>query len=436
MKIRRSFWVILIFVAVSAVLGYALTPDFFLEGSNAEVFIFTRLIVLFALLIGVAGIWTHFSLNGIILRREARVQRHQVGQIFEERYRVTNNSPLATLWMEVRDQSNLPGNFGSRILAVIGARQQRSFVAYTLLRRRGAYRLGPTTIQSGDPFGIFVKSRSVAGNQELLVLPYVVDLRNFPAPVGQFPGGKAILRRATDVTPQAASVREYAPGDGLRSIHWPTSARRDRLMVKEFEQDPQADVWIFLDAHKDVHARKPEKNVHERIDKLWRLWKDDETKVQMPVDTFEYGVSAAGSIASFYLKQGRTVGMVCASDVVTVISPERGERQLNKILENLAFLESNGALPLIGLVEAEAPQLPRASTVVLISPSADPTIEVAIDSLLMRSMKPILVHLDAETFGGMPGGAEFAAQIRKRGIPVQLVQNNAPLQDCLESGAL
>ena len=205
-------------------------------------------------------------------------------------------------------------------------------------------------------------------------------------------------------------------------------------MVKEFEQDPQADVWIFLDAHGPVQARKEEQPAPERVDQFWRLWKDESLKVRLPVDSFEYAVSAAGSLASYYSKRGRMVGLICASEIVTVLSPERGERQLNKILENLAFLKGNGSLPLIGLVESEAPQLPRASTVVLISSSTDPSVELAVDSLLMRSMKPILVHIDAESFGGLPGGVEFADTIRRRGIPVQIVRNGVQLQDSLEEG--
>ena len=434
MKIRRTFWLILLLIGVLGLFGFGLSVFFKPLNSEDYIKVFTRLITLLLSLIGFAWVWTRFSLRGISIRRDARVQRHQVGQIFEERYRVTNDSAFASLWMEVRDLSTLPGNFGSRVLAIIGPHQQRGYVSYTMLLRRGAFKLGPTVIQSGDPFGLFLKSKLIQGDQELLVLPYVVELKSFPTPTGMFPGGKAILRRATEVTPQAASVREYFPGDALRSIHWATSARKEKLMVREYEQDPQADVWIFLDAHKAVHSKIAEKPMLERIDQFWRLWKDESLKVHLPPDSFEYGVSAAGSIASYYLKRGRTVGLVCASDVMTVLSPERGERQLNKILENLAFLEVSGNLPFIGLVEAEASQLPRASTVVLITPSSDPTIAVAIDSLLMRSMKPILVHVDAETFGGLPGGIEFAMQMRRRAVTVQIVQNGVPLQESLESG--
>ncbi len=432
MTIRRTFWGLLALLLLAAIVGYVLPQFFPPPNPDNTIQIFTRLLVFSGGLVVISWIWARFSLTQVVLRRDARVLRHQVGQIFEERFRIINNFPFTRLWVEIRDQSTLPGNFGSRVLSMIGPRQQRTYAAYTMLLRRGAFQLGPTALVSGDPFGLFHHTQVISNDQELLVLPYVVELRQFPSPTGQFPGGKAILRKATEVTPQAAGVREYFPGDALRSIHWATSARKDRLMVKEYEQDPQADVWIFLDAHQQVQAAHEDVPVVERIDQFWRLWKDESLKVQLPADTFEYGVSAAGSLASYYSKRGRSVGFLCASEVLTVIPPERGERQLNKILENLAFLKGTGSLPLIGLVESEASQLPRASTVVLISPSTDPSVALAVDSLLMRSMKPILVHVDAESFGGIPGGVEFAETVRQRAIPVQILHNGTPLQDSLE----
>jgi uncharacterized protein (DUF58 family) len=435
MSVRRTFWAILALLAF-AILGGLFFPAGPFPIPNqlrdqTDIRIFTRIIVVCVGLIVVCWVWAYFSLSAVLVRRDARVLRQQVGQIFEERYRVSNRLPLARLWLEIRDDSGLPGNSGSRVLSLIGANQQRSYVAYTLLNQRGAFRLGPTMISSGDPFGLFKKNRSISGANELLVLPYIVNLTRFPSPAGQFPGGKAILQKATEVTPQAAGVREYYPGDALRSIHWPSSARKDRLMVKEFEQDPQADVWIFLDAENSVHIASDEPQVVLRIDQLWL--KRNENPFKLPVDTFEYAVSAAGSVAAFYLRQGRAVGLVCASEVTVVLPPERGERQLNKILENLTFLKSNGKLSLLGLVETEAPQLPRASTVVLITPSPNPSVELAVDALIMRRLRPVMIYLDGPSFGSTLKGDEFLFRLKYRGIPIVIVKNDAPLQDSLEA---
>ncbi|MBE0696873.1 MAG: hypothetical protein IH586_08110, partial [Anaerolineaceae bacterium] len=198
---------------------------------------------------------------------------------------------------------------------------------------------------------------------------------------------------------------------------------------------PQADVWVFLDAYAPIHYHTEEDHSQlvQRIDQLW-LWQR-QTEVKMPVDTFEYAISAAGSVANYYIKEGRTVGFACAADVLTVISPERGERQLNKILETLTFLNSDGDLPLIGLVEAQAPSLPRASTVVLVTSSTHYTVDVAIDQMIMRNLRPVVVFVDAQTFGSELSSGEMIQRLKQRGVPVLIVSRDVDLKEALESSA-
>jgi uncharacterized protein (DUF58 family) len=428
MALRRTFWGVLFLLVISGAAAY-FTP--LVSGTPTPLF-FTRLVYLCVILLGLGYIWAYYSTRGFTVIREARVRRQQVGEVFEERFKVSNRFGMMRLWVEIRDESQLPGNSGSRVLSLIGPRQARSYIAYTLLSRRGSFHLGPTELISGDPFGLFVNKRTMETNNELVVLPYIVNLQTFPSPAGMFPGGRAIRRRASEITPHAAGVRDYAPGDALRRIHWPTSARRDRLMAKEFEQDPQADVWVFLDAHAPDHFRAIEEEAPQaqHIDQLW-LWQR-KAEVRLPADTFEYAVSAAGSVVDYYIKQGRTVGFVCASDVFMAVSPERGERQLNKILETLTFLNSDGDLPLVALVEAQAPSLPRASTVVLVTSSTHPSVDLAVDYLIMRNLRPVIVFIDGKTFGSDLGGDEIVYRLRQRGVPILVVSREKDLQESLE----
>ena len=432
MSVRRSFWGVLFLLIAFALAAY-FTP--LVSGVKTPVF-FTRLVYLFALLILVSYFWALISIRGFIFTREARVLRHQVGQVFEERFRLQNRMPFLRLWVEIRDELALPGNSGSRVLSLIGGRQQRSYIAYTMLNRRGSFSLGPTLMVSGDPFGLFRFTQKDESNSTLVVLPYYVTLQNFPSPVGVFPGGRAIQRRANEITPQAAGVREYAPGDSLRRIHWPTSARKERLMTKEFEQDPQADVWIFLDAFGPLHYSLPEE-IHSmpRLDQMW-MWQR-QVDVRLPPDLFEYAVSAAGSIANYYIRQGRTVGFASSSDVLTVQPPERGERQLNKILETLTFLKSNGNLPLPALVESQSPNLPRASTVVLITTLSDDSLDVAVDYLIMRNLRPVVIYINARSFGKQSDTeneeAGVLGRMRQRGIPALAVSKDDDLKIALEN---
>ncbi len=260
----------------------------------------------------------------------------------------------------------------------------------------------------------------------------MVILQSFPAPPGLLPGGRALRRRTLETTPYAAGVREYVPGDALNRIHWPSTARRDDLMVKEFEQDPQADVWIFVDAYKAAQAASPDETVPQNIDKLW-LWRQH-PEVTLPSSTMEYAVSIAVSVGNFFIRQGQAVGLASAGQVFSVLPAERGERQMAKMLETMAFLQGEGDLPLLGLVTAEVSYLPRGSTVILITPSIQPSIVQVVEVLEQRDMHPVVILLDAASFGGREGTAELAARLAERGVRVIRVANKDDLKLALENG--
>ena len=232
---------------------------------NGAVF-YVRLFYVGGGLLFVAWLMTFLSLRGIRVERLSRSRRGSVGDIFEEHFDVHNTSLFPTLWLEIANESPIPNTAGSRVLTLLRGRQKRSYTARSWLTTRGGFTLGPTRLTSGDPFGIFRVTRILSPKDRLVVLPLQFPMQQFVSPPGLLPGGKAIRRKSLDITPHAAGVREYVPGDPMKRIHWPTSIRRDQLMVKEFEQDPQAEVWFFLDTHLSAHSDKP----MEEIEAAWK----------------------------------------------------------------------------------------------------------------------------------------------------------------------
>ena len=422
-SLRRNFWVVVALLIAS--------------GGAAAIWgtpIYYRLVYLWGLVIVLSYLWTYHSLRGISFTRQARTERQQVGQIFEERFELANPGRISRLWIAVRDTSELPASSGSRLMTQVSARQERSYQAYTWLTRRGLFNLGPTRLESGDIFGLFQSSREYPNTQSLLVTPYLVDLHEFIVPAGLLPGGKTLHRRTLEVTPYAASVREYAAGDPLSRIHWPSTARRDRLMVKEFEQDPQADIWIFVDAQEAAQAALPDPASElAQGEKFW-LWRHRPDEVTLPPATIEYSVSVAASISNYFIQKGRAVGLVIAGQAYTVLPAERGERQLGKILETLAFIQPEGHLPLMGLTTTQAGSLPRGSTVILITPSIQRSVVAAVEDLTRRNLHPVIILLDAESFGGTPGTLDLKNQIIEIGIQPVVIENGQDLRSSLELG--
>ena len=397
--------------------------------------IYSRLSYLWGFLLVGSWAWAALALRGVHVQRETRTWRAQVGQVFQERFEVQNDSRLSRLWLEVRDQSALPGSLGSRVLVMLRGRQRRSYLVRTRLVQRGVFPLGPTVLASGDLFGLFPVSRVLPPDGSLLVYPITVGVRAFPSPPGLLPGGEALRRRTYQVTPNAAGVREYAPGDSLNRIHWVSTARRERLMVKEFELDPLAEVWLLVDAAQEVQAALPySPPATVAVDALWRPL----TEIVLPPSTEEYAVSIAASLGRYFLQRGRAVGLVSCgqSQSPNILPPDRGGRQLGKILEALALLRAQGDLPISALATAQAQHLPRGSTVILITPSIRERVALTVDLLLRRGLRPVVVLLDAASFGGPPGTEALATAVTVLGVPVCQVANGADLGTALSMTVL
>ncbi|MGA2504272.1 MAG: DUF58 domain-containing protein [Anaerolineales bacterium] len=376
--------------------------------------LYARMVYLSLLIIIGSGIFALLSMRGIRLSRHARILRASMGDIFEEHFEVKNSTWPACLWLEIINKSNLPTAGGSRILTGIRSHQRRFYTARTLLYRRGAYQLGPTSISSGDPFGLFSIHRELPAKDTLMVLPMIFPIKDFPPPPGVLPGGKAIRMRTSDVTPHAAGVREYVPGDPMKRIHWPSTAHRGRFMVKEFEQDPQADSWLFLDAQREVQAALPEQAMAVSEESWWLR----RPNVSLPSDSFEYVISAAASLARYFLLDRRAVGLACAAGFTTIVPAERGERQISKIMETLAFLQPVGKMPLLGLVTMRAKLLPIGTGVIIITPSTRPELLLAVEDLLRRKLRPIVVLIKPETFGGKRHSEQILGSLLQYNIPI------------------
>jgi len=191
--------------------------------------IYGRMAYLGLMMIAGAGLWSLLSMRGIHLLRHARSLRASMGQVFEEHFEIRNDTWPPCLWLEVINQSSLPMAGGSRLITGIGTRQRRFYTARTLLYRRGAFLLGPTSLSSGDPFGLFTVHKQVFATDTLVVLPMAVPINNFPPPPGILPGGKAVRQRTVHRLPHRPRTVPAEPDDLLQpptQLH--PAARADR----------------------------------------------------------------------------------------------------------------------------------------------------------------------------------------------------------------
>jgi uncharacterized protein (DUF58 family) len=393
---------------------------------------YTRLILAGTVIIIISWLWSITALSGIRVSRSARSLKASVGDVLEENFEISNPTFFPRLWLEVANETPLPSASGSRVVTQLKGHQRRFYLARTWLVRRGSFSLGPTILRAGDPFGLFRTKKEIPAEKSIIVLPMILPIAEFPSPPGLLPGGKVIRRKTMDVTPHASGVREYATGDPLKSIHWASTARRNRLMVKEFEQDPQAQVWLVLDTQSGIHYELPHV---QKADWLEGAIFRRRPQVDLPPSSLEYGVTVCASLAHHFIQKRRAVGLVSAGQVFTVISAERSDRQENKILETLAFVSDSGKLSLAGLVSAQAKFLPVGSSVILITPSVHPEVILAVDELQRRNLHPLVILLMADSFGGPRGSEKLAQSLLEVNVPVCQISCGNDIQQVLANYA-
>ena len=419
-ELTRSRIVVLLWIAVGV--GAV--------GSGRE--LLYNLWYLLTALIVVSYLWAWSGVRWVEVQRQARTGRSQVGKMAEERLAVKNRSRIPKLWLEVRDHSTLPGHQVSRVVSPLGARKMQNWTVKTRCLQRGRFTLGPLSLSSGDPFGLFRKTRQLAEPAEstFIVYPAIVEVPNFAPQVGYLPGGETMRRRTPYVTTNVSGVRDYAPGDSFNRIHWPSTARTGRLISKEFELDPTADVWLFLDLERAAHA-----------DLVWtRLAAQAETRLPwepagplltLIPSTIEYGVTVVASLARHFIARDQAVGFLGYSRNREVIPADRGERQLTKILETLAVIRADGQIPLAEIITAEAAHLRRSTTIIVVTATDQPYWIAAARDAAQRGLRVVAVLIDPLGFGHPRSNEKLTAELAISGIPAYLIREGDDLAKAL-----
>ena len=337
-------------------------------------------------------LWSRAMVRGLEVEVFRRTHRVSQGQPLEGRIVLRSTSIWPKIWLEIEDQSSVPGHRSKRVVT-LGSHGVDAWTYRTPTRRRGLYELGPVTVTARDPFGFFRLSRTFGHTDTVLVYPNAPELPNFYIPPANLPGEGRFRRRTHNVTPNVAGIRPYEPGDSYNRIHWPSTARTGELMVKLFELDPASDIWLLLDLQGSVH--------HAQED-------DDNTE--------EAAVSLAASIARYFINANRSIGLIEFGDDLRVDEPDRGANQYTRILESLALAKANGDVPITNLLTEESRRFGRHTTVVVVTPSTNEEWPLTLMALQSRGVKVAAVLLEAETWGAPESSLNVYGSLAAGGV--------------------
>jgi uncharacterized protein (DUF58 family) len=367
------------------------------------------------LLVGVAGmtlvsyLWARQMRDSVHLTRRTRGTWVTVGDALEELFTLSNSTILPVLWAEVHDGSTVPGYDASQVVAC-GTQGEYRWLMKGECHRRGVYTLGPTEVHTGDPFGLFRVVQRYPETETILVYPRVMHLPPLELPRGTASGRARASLRAYDRALLAATVRNYQPGDSLHHIHWPLSAHRGELMVKEFDMELSGNLWIILDLDAAVQVGTGEES------------------------TLEYGVILAASLAAEFLRHGerRAVGLVAFGEQQALLLPQPGQEQLWRILRALAGAAPAPAWSLSRVLTDVSPTLGRGQTVAVITSSLSPDWIAPLLPLTRRGMSPAVILIDPGSFDGREPRAQPVTALRgllaEHDVPSHVIEQGYPFR--------
>jgi uncharacterized protein (DUF58 family) len=359
--------------------------------------------------------WMRFVEKPTALRRAHGPGDHVAGDDVPVRLEVEAEGRLPAGSLVVRERI---ARLGERE-TVVRRSGRRLAGAYVLPAvPRGRYAIESAEVVLEDPFGLERAVVDFARNESLLVYPRLVEIEHVFSDSGaRTPGGRhLLLRRPTGF--ELHSVREYEQGESLRRVHWPSTARRGDLMVKELEDAPRDEAAVLLDA--------------------------DAASVvgEAPDSTFEVQVRAAGSILKSHVRRGRRSSLIVNSLARHYARVNSFEADWHRALELLAAVEADGVTPASTFLADEAGPAARALELTVVTASLSPTL---VERLLQRTLAHHLasmVYVEPTSFSTAgtspvlprPLANEARAQLirlERAGVPVAVVRRGDDLAACL-----
>ena len=347
-----------------------------------------------------AKTWTHLVARGLSIERLPSIAPTVEGEPLRLEV-VLRGRPWLASRIDLRDRI---GPLGERRVALA-----RDGSAHVVVERapRGRYALGPGTLLVDDPLGLSRLEVPVPAAGAVLVRPRVPELGLLFSDAGSRGDGgrRQPVRRPSGLEPHG--VREYVEGEPLRAVHWPTSARRGQLMVRELEDAPRDSVAVLLDVERSSIAGPPGDS------------------------SLDDAVRAAAGLVRAHAARSRGAVLVIGTPAPDIHRVRTLGAEWERALDALAGVEGADGTPLASLV---APRGVLATVAELVVVTARP--EHVADALVARAAGgriPALVAVDAPTYAGRAATGPTTALLRlaAAGAPVAVLRHGVRLEDSL-----
>lgn len=339
--------------------------------------------------------------------------------------RVRNNSSRLRPFIYLRE--HLPSQYFSgeheRVFPVMSLSpgEERNITYTVKCLQRGLVTFSRCELGCSYPFGLFPAFARVRALHFLTIFPRGPHIEKLGL---LSPSSHAILfgqHRALSIAGRSfdfMGIREYFPSDGTRFIHWPSTARLGKLMVKEFNDASQTRLILVVDAHTMASMGEGREN------------------------TLEYSIKAAASIVEYAYRSRIPLTLLSGAGDDIHVLPRPAKFQILQYLSSLS--SSCSLLPgqmVERYLEGDAVQSSLSGQMIILQ--SVPIIEKSVfEALRSHKISASIMFFDGFSFsreGASPYGSrryeEAEAVCAELGIPCSTLRKGDNLKDILESDA-
>lgn len=331
--------------------------------------------------------WPYWLVRRLSVSRSGPC-RAEEGETIRFRVEVENRGWLPRFMVELVDHlpfvglSDSHGNSNPKalgVLAYLPGLRRLAFEVPVLCEKRGYYRLGPVGLASSFPLGLtearVIRNESI---QTLTIYPDLFTIVSLP-----LRGAPSQIHRGGYLLPEGAGaaefsgLREYRRGDNPRHVHWPTTARLNELMVREYEPLASACLYLLLDQAAESNIGRGRES------------------------TFEYAVRVAASMARTACSQSIRTRLAGNGLHSLRGAAGSGSGHFQHLLDELAVIASDGHSPYAQLLTDIGLQCGRGETVVVFLSEPDscwPSTLQALASLRARQVHLLAIIFDRSSF--------------------------------------
>lgn len=329
-----------------------------------------------------------YVLHRLVISRALNKQSVESGEAFTITLTIENRKLLPVAFLQITEVFPLKFRFGQAGHRVPGGQEFSSVLAVLPYQRvsrirrcscnhRGRYFFQSLSVSGGDLLGIDTVNKPMEDFQEIIVLPKPINLNRGFAPWGSYYGNFSIRRWIMEDPILTVGIKEYTGTEPYHTIHWASSLKCGKLMVRQFDHSTDRSVKIIL----NIETAKP-------------FWANiDEAKI-------EKCISIARSIVEQL--EAICVPFVCCTDADTDDCNDSrsgcGRTHTRAILEMLGGITYRLRCPLEQLLLDMGKTLKPNTSVILITPSILQSYIEPINSLYKSTNQMMVVSLNPEHF--------------------------------------